>query len=90
MSDTFLEQPIRQVIQRCVEHGLWTALWSTAKHLQRIDKTRKNSMNKVEHIEPLVNETQYEFWILIVGLVIATIVFGVEFLVGKCVKYDFF
>lgn len=82
ITDAFFEEPVRNIIQRCVEHGIWNALWSISVHLQRIDENRRN-FTQLSDFGPLINETKYEFWILIIGLAMATIVFWIELCVGK-------
>lgn len=85
-SDAFLEEPVRRVINRCVEHGIWSALRSIAEHLQRIDRFRR-ATNLQANIVNSNTDINYEFWILSIGLLIATLVFGVEFLVWNYFKY---
>lgn len=82
ITDAFFEEPVRNIIQRCVEHGIWNALWSISVHLQRIDENRRN-FTQLSDFGPLINETKYEFWILIIVLAMATIVFWIELCVGK-------
>lgn len=62
ITDAFFEEPVRNIIQRCVEHGIWNALWSISVHLQRIDENRRN-FTQLSDFGPLINETKYEFWI---------------------------
>lgn len=72
----FLEKPIRNVVRRCVEHGIWSALRSVANHLSKISKFRSRN-----HDATL---TDYEshplgLWLLLVtGWTSACLVFGVE------------
>lgn len=82
--DTFLEKPIREMIQGCVENGIWSELSSIAVHLQNLDRLRSHTQSSQYYeIGPTMSETKYAFWILTSGLVMATIMFGVEILAAK-------
>lgn len=73
--DRFIVKPIRKWIARCVEHGIWTALWSAAEHFENLDRYRRQLP---AYDEKSVGDPHFEFVVLALGLTIATIVFGLE------------
>lgn len=86
MDQFYLGPPIAQLLERCVEHGIWTALRSAADHLQRIGKSRQK-MAPLDGEAPEVNGFWFAYWLLGSGLASATLVFVVEHVLGKfCAK----
>lgn len=84
VKDSFLKQTIQMIVQRCVEHGIWLTLWSTANHLQILDRIHRQ-------IEPLEIDTSsmqdmnFAFWMLAFGYASATFSFCVEHYAKKFV-----
>lgn len=76
-TEEFLLEPFRRLIAGCVEHGIWSTLWSTAKHLETLDKARRE-LPTYDASEETVGDPHFEFFVLAIGLGVATIVFGVE------------
>lgn len=82
VEDQFFEQPIRTVVERCVEHGIWSVLWSTSKHLSTISNYRNRNVSIINDA-PTAEDSQFVFWMLIAGITISIFAFGLELLVGN-------
>lgn len=85
LTDSFLKEPIRKLIQSCVEHGIWDALWTAEDHLGKIVKIDRQNKSYVKE-EQSENATKYQFWILYGGLVISLIAFSGELVLGYFLK----
>lgn len=83
IGETYLVEPMRRLIEGCVESGIWATLWSTVDHLQILDRIKFETTSYKEQIDSSNNTPPYEFLILVIGLLIATIFFGIELLLGK-------
>lgn len=76
-SDRFLLEPIQRLISGCFEFGFWSTLRSTAEHLEKLDKTRRE-LQTYDANGDSVGDPHFEFFVLVIGLGIASVVFGVE------------
>lgn len=81
VENPFLVKPISKLVQRLVEHGIWSALESAANHLSTLDKNRQWNETIVD--EELTQSPEFALWLLIVGWAIGLIVFLVEVFLGR-------
>lgn len=84
VNQLYLVKPISKILQRCVEHGIWDALWRIENHLKRLRSTEHAEKWKPsENDQQSLLTSQFEFGILAIGLTAAAIVFVCELLVGN-------
>lgn len=71
---------ITQLVRRCVEHGIWSALLSSQQNFENLQKIRRtDEMPNVNHEQELF----FEYWLLSFGLAMAILVFGAELVLDK-------
>lgn len=74
-----LVAPVSRIVRRCIDHGIWGALVSAQKHMERLIRNRRVEL---EVPTECMDCDMFKFWLLVCGLFLAICVFGIEMLVG--------
>lgn len=81
-----LKNSVHNLVRRCVEHGIWNALWSAAEHSRNIGKQNEEPILEMDK-PSLMQGTAFLFGMLTAGWGSATIVFVVEIVLAKIYGY---